>query len=65
MPICLVDIGAAGGIHSRWNKFQNFYVLGFEPDDVHLILYLLMKHFAVKYCSIKQTRGINFYFPHQ
>lgn len=31
-PICLADIGAAGGIHKRWKKFTNIHVLGFEPD---------------------------------
>lgn len=33
MPVCLVDIGAAGGIHSRWAKFKKIHVLGFEPDE--------------------------------
>ena len=32
LPLCIVDVGAAGGIHSRWLKYDNLTVVGFEPD---------------------------------
>jgi len=32
-PVVLVDVGARGGIHSRWNVIgRNIRVVGFEPD---------------------------------
>ena len=31
LNIC--DVGAAGGISSRWEKIKNLFVIGFEPDE--------------------------------
>jgi len=33
-PVVLADIGAAGGIHERWNQLgSSLQVMGFEPDQ--------------------------------
>jgi len=33
-PITLIDVGARGGIHRRWNSLkENLLVFGFEPDE--------------------------------
>lgn len=33
-PVVLADIGAAGGIHERWNSLgEGLKVMGFEPDE--------------------------------
>jgi FkbM family methyltransferase len=31
LNIC--DVGAAGGVHERWSRIDNLFVVGFEPDE--------------------------------
>lgn len=52
-PIRFVDVGAARGLHARWNDLKKYmYILGFEPDEREFAKLERSKEENAKYFNI-------------